>query len=313
LNPRAADGDTLLITAFNNDHLVAYIGILPDLVWDEAQQQMKFGWLTAWWVDKESDSRLAASVVLFTAMKRYAYRLAASSPSKDAIRVYEATRKFHECARFEQSYLIMALPPRFGVVSASLRRISSLINRLIAGPILLRRKLEIRMVDCLDEELSSFIDAKTHADPLNRDASYWRWILKSPWMSTAPEDRGVQDQYAFSLFAKSFRQIAIAVKRNGAIVAFVFATLRDGRLSVKYAVYDIAIIADVAVALQLVIAETRPWLFVCADMSLNFALRRGHLFCLLRRSGASSAYATTMLPLSGAERLQYGIGDSAFT
>jgi hypothetical protein len=312
-NPRAEDDDTVLVTAFKKGRLVAYLGILPDLVQNEAGKPTKFGWLTAWWVDKESESRLAATMVLFAAMKRYAYRVAASSPSNDAVRVYDATGRFHECATFARSYFVMALPPSFLLLSASSRWIVGSANRMMASRTLQGRGLEVRTVDSLGDDLASFIDRLTAGDPLSRNATYWRWILEYPWMSASAEDEAAQRSYAFSLFAEDFRQIPMCVTRRCAVIAFLVATLRDGRLTLKYALYDETDIADVAAALQVAIGEVKPWLFVCADISLGSALREAPLFHLMKQIKSSSVYSTKVLSLSAGPRLQFGIGDTIFT
>src|SRR5713226_4191130 len=66
-NPRADDDDKLLITASSKGQLVAYLCILPDLVMVDRESRVKFGWLTAWWVDKGSEDRLASAIVLMAA------------------------------------------------------------------------------------------------------------------------------------------------------------------------------------------------------------------------------------------------------
>src|SRR4030095_3680046 len=98
-NPRAADSDIVLITASDEGQLVAYLGILPDRVFAPDGGPLKFGWLTTWWGDKRSDHRLAATMLLFTALRRYSNRIAVSSFTSDAKRIYDATKRFHECAR----------------------------------------------------------------------------------------------------------------------------------------------------------------------------------------------------------------------
>src|SRR5437879_3802330 len=57
-NPRAHDSDTVLITAISKGQLVAYIGVLPDILTEEGDNHVKFGWLSTWWVDKEREDRM---------------------------------------------------------------------------------------------------------------------------------------------------------------------------------------------------------------------------------------------------------------
>jgi hypothetical protein len=313
-NPRTDDNDTLLITARNQGQLVAYLGILPDLIMSDSLEPMKFGWLTAWWADKEGKSRTAATMVLLTAMRKYSNRVAASFPSRDAIRVYDATKQFQQCARFDLSYFVLALPRSFGVAGSFMGWVAGVKNSAISN----RRKvgkrgLEIRTADSLDEGVAPFIDRWAATDPLRRDASCWSWILKFPWISASREDEAEQKRYAFSVFAKQFRQIPVLVMRRGAIIAFLVLTFRDGRLYLKYAYYDLNDVLDVAAALKVVIAEVNPWVFVSADPALNVALRKGFPFYLARRKKSAVVYSAKVLPSLVSSRPQFGVGDIIFT
>jgi hypothetical protein len=312
-NPRADDNDTVLITAVNKGQLVAYLGILPDFVLTERQAKVKFGWLSTWWVDKQSQDRIAATMILFCAMKKYSDQIAVSSPSSDAKRVYDATKRFKQCVRFDRSCFIVALPPSIRAMSRLTKWGAGTKNRMIFGRKLQRRGLEIRTANSLDDGLTSFINTWTVGDPLAMDASYWCWVLEFPWLSASAEDEAAQKRYAFSVFAEDFRQIPMVVSRHGAIIAFLFMTLRDGRLCLKYAYYDSCEIADVTAALQAAIADINPWLFVCADGALSSSLERGFPFYLGRRSKTSEIYAAKGLPFSAGSRPQFGTGDIIFT
>jgi len=312
-NPRAEDNDTLLITAYYKGQLVAYLGILPDLLMDESQKPIKFGWLTAWWADKESENRLAAMKILFVAMKKYPNKLAASSPSSEAGRVYDGTRQFRVCVVFDLSYFIIALPPSLRVLGPLTRWFAGAKNRFIFGRELVNHGLEVQTVEALDGAVELFINTRAVGDPLRRDSSYWNWVLRFPWMSASEEDKIIQKNYAFSVFARDFRQIPMVVNRFGKIIAFLFMTLRDGRLCLKYAYYDSCDAGDVTRALHFAIAEINPWLFVCADAGLKTELRRRFPFHVARRSKSSAIYAGNALPLSLGCRLHLGTGDNIFT
>ena len=274
---------------------------------------MKFGWLTTWWVDKASKHRLAATVMLSAVMRKYSNRIAISSFSDDAKRVYDATKRFQECARFDRLYFILALPPSFRSLSAVMRWIAWAKNRMIFSRTLRKRGLEIRTIESFNEALNSFINKWAVGDPLTRDASYWHWVLKFPWMSASPEDAATQKSYAFSVFAKDFRQIPLLVSRSGTIIALLIMTLRDGRLSLKYAYYEASDTAEVAAALRVAITDINPWLFISSDTSLNKVLKQGLPFYLATWSRSLVAYAARAFPVSVGPRFQFGIGDNIFT
>jgi hypothetical protein len=311
-NPRAADSDIVLITASDDGKLVAYLGILPDRFCAPDAGLLKFGWLTTWWVDKGSEHRLAATMLLFTALTRYSNRIAVSSFTPDAKRIYDATRRFHECARFEPVYFVLALPPSFRAAATLTRCLSRVKNAFITGWKLRHRGLKLETVTSFDDDLEAFIKNLVRDDPLDRDRSYWEWVLRHPWISTSAKDKADQQRYEFSLFSRIFKQIPLLVRRRGTTIAFLVLTLRDGRLSLKYAYYDPDDIADVAAALRTAVIRINPWLFVCADDAMNIALKSQLPFYLAARKRATVlAYAA--FPLSLRSPIHFGIGDSVFT
>jgi len=312
-NPRAADNDVVLIVAATKNQLVAYIGILPDLLRTASEADVKFGWLTTWWVDKQSDSRLAAAMVLFAAMKKYSHRLAAAAPSEDARRVYDATKRFRMAARFDRSYFIIALPPSFTRISPVVRWVVGAKNRLSVRGSLQRRGLDVETVDSLSGDLESFIDIQARRDPLGRDRMYWRWVLAFPWISSSVEDRACQRRYAFSAFAREFRQIAILVRRHGVIIGFMLMTLRDARLTLKAAYYEPGDVTDVARALQAAVAEINPWLFVSGDAALSTALQDGWPLYVAKRRKSWELYTSENLSSTLGPMAECEIGDSIFT
>ncbi|HTS12546.1 MAG TPA: hypothetical protein VMH00_10545 [Candidatus Limnocylindrales bacterium] len=312
-NPRAEDDDTVLITAYCYGELVAYLGILPDSVVIESREPVKFGWLTAWWADKRSEYRLAGMKVLVAAMKKYPNRLAASSPVTEAAQVYTGTRRFQNGGSLNSACFVIALPPSLPVLGNLSRWLAGRKNQLILGRQSAKRGLDIQIVQTLDGENESFINKRATEDPLRRDSSYWNWVLRFPWMSANSDDEVAQRSYAFSVFARDFKQIPMFIRRLGTIIAFLFMILREGRLVLKCAWYKPSDISDVAVALREAVADLNPWLFVCADADLCARLAGGVPFYTAKRMRTSAIYAANRLPLPPACRLQLGAGDSIFT
>jgi hypothetical protein len=310
-NPRSEDGDLLLLTACNSGRLVAYIGILPDLMRNNGQAPMKFGWLSTWWAE-EAKGGAAAALMFFAAIRKYAKRIAISNFSPDAKRIYDASHRFEEFAAFDLSYFILSCPPEWHIVSPISHWAAKTKNCILFSTMLNRYGLTLQTFDSLDGGLEPFLRRWTAAESLTRDASDWQWILKFPWVSADAEDRVVQTRYAFSVFAKDFRQLPLVVRSHGAVIGFIFLTLRDGRLSLKYAYYDPADIKQIVAALQVVITQINPWVFISADRALNLALRRSIPFYVAVRHKRAFAYAHEALHVPGSPH-QLGIGDTVFT
>lgn len=312
LNTRATDSDILLIAAYDKGDLIAYAGILPDLLCLAGETPVKFGWITTWWMNKASEHRSAATIILFMAMKRYTGKVASSSFSADAKRIYDASRRFRECARFEVVWFVMAAPPIFGVLSTVSRWFSYAKNRVLLAFMAMPRYLQVEVVRDFDEETSVFINKWLEQDPLARDCSYWKWVLQYPWISTTDEDEFAKNRYEFSVFSKSFEQLAVVVRRHGRVIAFLVLTARERRLSLKHALYDPSDRTDVVVAMQRIIVDVNPWVFVSADEELNASIRQRVPFYLfvIKRAPILS-YASFPLPLG--PRPQFSIGDNIYT
>jgi hypothetical protein len=312
LNPRADESDVLLIAAYGDGELVSYIGILPDWYVGDDTGPVKFGWLTTWWTDKNSKHRLAATMVLFSAIKRYSGRVAISSFTLDAKRIYDSSRRFSECARLEPVYFIMALPTHFRVIGVITKWFSGLKNGILFMGKRGRTRLEIETVAARDEGLELFIDRWSVADPFARNLSLWRWVWGHPWISGSSEDKAQKDRYQFSVFSKCFKHTPIVVRRDGDIIGLLVMKLRDGRLSLLFALYDPQDRDDIAEALKLAVIDINPWVFISSDKMPNTTIRRGVPFyaAALRRDPIL-VYAS--FPLELGAQPQYGIGDNIFT
>lgn len=312
LNPRAEDGDILLIAAYSENRLVSYIGILPDVLFIDQDSPVKFGWLTTWWADKNSEYRLAATMVLFSAIKRYSGRVAISAFTPDAKRIYDASRRFTECARFRPVYFVLSLPEKIPVLGTATRRLSRYKNKLLLGRRLGESPLSIKKLDLSDQSVQSFLTRRLRADPFARDLTYWRWALEHPWISSSDEDREQQKRYQFSVFSAHFEQRPVSVRHHGEVIGLLFLRFRDGQLSLLFAVYDPKDIEHIARALKLTIIDVNPWVFISSDEALNSVMRRGlpiYLSALRRRP----VQAYSSFPMKLPSHSQYGIGDNIFT
>ncbi len=291
---------------------MSYIGILPDWSFGKDRDPVKFGWLTTWWTDKDSEHRLAATMVLFSAIKRYSGRVAIPSFTLDAKRIYDASRRFSECARLQPVYFVMALPPHFPVIGVIAKWFSGFKNGIFFTRKRRTTRLAIETVTPRDEGLLSFLDRWSDEDPFERDLPFWRWVLDFPWISGSSEDKAHQERYQFSVFSECFKHMPVVVRRDGQIIGFLVMKLRDGRLSLLFALYDPQERDDIVEALRLAIIDVNPWVFISSDEALNAVIRRGVPFYVaaLRRDPVL-AYAS--FPLELGAQPQYGIGDNIFT
>jgi len=71
-NPLAAEEDVLWLNALHQGRIVAYLGLLPDLVLD-GDRLVKIAWPTSWWADPKHRGKGIAALLFDRALELYPY------------------------------------------------------------------------------------------------------------------------------------------------------------------------------------------------------------------------------------------------
>lgn len=212
-NPRAADDDVLLMTAVEDGDLVAYLGVVPDILFVEGMER-KFGWLSCWWADPSKKHLHAAGALYRRSFELYENAVAAASYTDDAGRIYEASKRFipfHDiprCAsllRMAAGTLLPARKPGLKRISGVLKFADAVINPFVAVRLhayrrALRRecaRLRFECINAIDEEAEACILRNQGREFTRRGKKEFNWILRYPWVLPAPLRDENAERYSF--------------------------------------------------------------------------------------------------------------------
>jgi hypothetical protein len=253
-NPRAERDDPVLLVAYQDNQVVGYLGILPDIIFfNNANRSL--GWLTGWWVDPCLASRGVGAILLYKALNAYRDRLGVSGGSKEARQALHASQKF------------IALKPlkgldirfRFNVTNAVLRKFASLNTFRAAFKVAdvmldeivnlrgffwerrshIRQRLTFEYVSSIDAETSRFVERHYQHDLTRKGKAELDWIMTYPWIVSAPQKDSASRRYFFSSISARFFFLGVKVfEQNNGMVGFLMLSVRNDRMRVVYAHFE---------------------------------------------------------------------------
>jgi len=319
-NPRLQGDDILLYTAEREGKLVAYIAVLPDFMRAGRNgETIPFGWPSTWWADRDAALGPAASLLLFRALADWKGAIALSGFSTEAKEVFLASRRFKDLKVYDYTAFAIYLPGKFkgmrypaGPINALLRQKN---RRYANRPA--RKGLSWELVDSIDETTDRFITEQTRDDLFPRDGALFGWLIKYPWVTeTTAEDRqpgSEMERYFFMCRADRFRQLPYKISRDGELIGFIFFTLRDDFLIVKYAIFPDDELEAIKECVQAITIEVAPHFLWSADDRLTGALEGDRMFYLASKHFDNPFYIGKQLEYDESARLHYGLGDRVMT
>jgi len=247
-NPRAQGGDVALLVAYDEDAVVAHLGILPDLVFRN-QSAHKIGWLTAWWANPARNYTGVGLMLLSRAFTLYQGRLGASGFSEAARKVYDATRKFvtlgeqegiNGFARLNLYRLLHRRSPRLARFRAGLRVLDVIGNQYINLRQWWWRKrhalphgFRFEYLPEMDSEADDFIQQHSSNSLARRGAKELNWIAKYPWVLNTP--LAPPTSFHFSSPVESYSVFNMKIyDAEEQLVAVLMVTLMDGHVIVPH-------------------------------------------------------------------------------
>lgn len=253
-NPRADEDDLVLLVAYQDNQVIGYLGILPDKIYvDNAEYKM--GWLTSWWVDPGFATTGVGAGLLFRALNAYQQHLGVSGGSKEARKALDASQKFIAVKTLKG----LDIRFRFNVTAAALRKLPALkILRLffklfdvVMDEIVnlrsffwerrekIRLRLTFEYISSIDEETGDFIKRHHHQDLNRKGKAELSWMMKYPWILSAPLKDSASRRYHFSSRADRFLFLGVKVfEHNRGMVGFFILKVRDDRMSVVYSYFN---------------------------------------------------------------------------
>jgi hypothetical protein len=250
-NPRAQSDDVVLWVAKDEDRTIGYLGVVPDKIFCPTGE-VRIGWLTGWWADPDARYRGTGLLLMSKALQFYRGQVGASDFTSDAERVYVACRQFRIVKELGGVSLLLALSaeqlkrkrPNLAKRWWPLARLGESTIRTIIAPRILawkaRNKISpqysIEYVNQIDASTAAWIKSCQAQELCRRGPDDFDWILRYPWVLSAPLNGTENQRYFFSATVRAFTFIAYKVldRATARVVGFVLLNYNSGHLQVPY-------------------------------------------------------------------------------
>jgi GNAT superfamily N-acetyltransferase len=244
-NPYAQPDDLSLVLIFADGALRAYLGVLPDIIYPEGQPE-RAGWLSCMWVSPDLRGKGIAKQLINTVFEHWQHRILVTEFTPEAKGLYDRTQQFNDLVKPEgiRGYL---RPDFAKLLSAKSRQWARWKPVLSAADGLLRPVNHIRLlwhraslpdiqyINEIDTETAQFISLHQKDQFIRRGKAELDWMLKNPWVLSAPAPDEISRKYHFTATARQFAYFAVKMfDDNGCLCGFLMLSFRDGHLKVPY-------------------------------------------------------------------------------
>lgn len=240
-NPLADDYDVLLITAFDNNQTVGYIGCLPDYITYE-KERIKVYWISTIYVSPQYRGSRLFIQLLNSAISNCNGNILMTEYTKEAENIYKRLPYFEYIEPkagqryYFRSALAEILPrrkPVFNKIKEVLRLCDFFINKLYAVRLLFFRNdnsVYAEYLQSAKEEEKKYINNLSPC-PMKKDADYINWLLQYPWVI---QSCNKNEKYYFSSCAKEFRFELIKLSYKEKTDSIFLLSVRDKHLKIPY-------------------------------------------------------------------------------
>ena len=329
-NPRADASDVVLLVAYRGDHVIGYLGILPDTIFIN-DVSYKLGWLTSWWVDSSFAKTGVGTILLFKALNAYNQYIGVSGSSGDARNALDASRRFMairplkgldvrlrlNCAHNipRKSPALKQFRAIFKILDAGLDEVMKLRQHLWRQGENADQRLSFEYISTIDKETEQVIQQHFQKDLTRKDKSDLDWIMSNPWIMSTPTKDAMSKRYYFSSRAKQFYYLGVKVfRRDAGFIGFLLIKVRDDRMDVIYSYFDNRYALSLAAAAeQQARAMNAAVLSLYDDRLIAGFSKLGCPYWSTRRNSREFALSKAFTDISLVDfRLQGGDGDLAF-
>lgn len=276
-NPNAKEDNLVLFVAYNNkDTIVGYIGVLPDRIFINNSEHT-IAWATSWWVDPNYRNVGTGGFLLLTVLNHY--NLATSGSTDSADKAYAASGKLSTLRTVEgiefivrscSNYLLPKKFPKLNRLRPVLKCIDWTINMFVDPRAFfwkrnnaLYKPASLEFITEIDKQTDQFIREHRRNELYTRNAAELNWIIKYPWILSAPCVDKTVSRYFFSSVSKRFFYLNIKVyDANDKMVGFVMLKVRDNVMSIPYLYSDSDALTNILYLIGFLIIELNIDIFI---------------------------------------------------
>lgn len=253
-NPRVKPNDLVLVLVYDAGEMVAYLGVFADdLHFSTGVEHV--GWLSCMWVNPKMRGKGIAKKLIQAVFDAWDYKILVTEFTPAAHGLYNRTEQFLDLAkpegvrgylRLNLAYLLPKKDEKWNQWKPFLSCVDAFFN--VFNAFRLWTKFDYRVpLECLginrgfeylteiDAESWAFIEKQKGKELMNRGKEDLDWVLKNPWLISAPFKDANAERYHFSAIDASFNFLMIKMydlEMN--VKAFVLLSIRGKNLKVPY-------------------------------------------------------------------------------
>lgn len=253
-NPRAEDGDPVLLIAWEGENIVGYRVVFPDRIYIDGKA-IKIGWGSSSWVDKRYRGKGIGRMLFEKSYELWNGNTGSLIQSDDAARVYLGNPNFY-CLRTSLNYqFVLRLNSLFWVekkarIPAALSWLFALADAPVNFIVRLRQSLwssrrkplrEIQLEYCheiSDPETVEFIKAHNNETIGRKEAEDLNAIVKYPTSLPTPLGDYIGSRYYFATKSLRFEYMILKVyDKNMELIGVMLMNLDGPVLKLLYYYY----------------------------------------------------------------------------
>jgi len=330
-NPRLDDSDIIMYLAYDDTQLIAYRGILADWFFIDGKP-VKFGWLSCNWVLPSLRRQGIASQLLDLAYADWGNRLMFTNYAPESKAVYDKSGAFGllrsniglRCfLRFSITEILTRKKPALKKISFLFKIVDAALN--IPNDLFNSHKIskqsthdiKFEWITHFDKELTGFIEQRNENLFTHRTVNELQWILKYPWLLTAPVDDNYNYRYYFSATAKRFHLLCAKIyDQENHLQGFMMLGINGDKAYIPYFFGSDEIAKKAVKIIFRVLVELKIDYFTVFNPAIVAAIKQRNPFWYLRRFERNYLATKSLLNTisdSGFLGFQDGDGDPAFT
>lgn len=253
VNPRLDEEDIIMLMAVDQDNLVGYLGVLPDLIFLPNRAPIKIGWLSCLWVSPLARGKGIGLKLITESLALWNNNILSADYVPATKTLYDRTNQFEEkpysrkgIRLYIKSDLQHILPPKKAIFHKT-KWLLQAIDFGANGLLNLRLKffkedlshIRIEYIDHINDEVNDFILSKQERQLFKRTQADLNWIIQNPWILSADKKDDLNKKYYFSSTAKLFHFSTLVIRNsNNKIIAFLIFARRDTTLKLPYLYHD---------------------------------------------------------------------------
>ena len=244
-NPRAEKTDPLLFELWQNERLIAYRTVLPDLLFDLQGNSRRFAWLSGNWVDPEFRRKGLSTKLLQRAEALWDGSLIYTNYAPASKAVYDRTGQFPLLVKREgrRFYLRAATEELLGerLGARELLRFGDLtVNQLRERGLkgfkpVDEQECKVERVSALNPVMEELILRMQESSLFRRSPEVFNWVLQHPWLT---EENRASLNYHFSYQANRFENILFKFTLPDLSIGFLWLLIHNRSMSAPYVFSD---------------------------------------------------------------------------